>query len=151
VQIDIEVHTNSGSSLNGQDEKDRVVQYQYSLVYGLDGRVDESNPAAADWISVGGEALYAPLNVLQVLESQWAGHNPYVTLDNVRQLDLANGGGQSARFAGKRPDFLPVAQFEAGRPALGGNNAPMFAGQTDPYQQDGPRRSGGFFRTIFGR
>ena len=42
--------------LNGQDDKDRVVYYEYSLVYGLDGRVDETNPYAADWISVGGEA-----------------------------------------------------------------------------------------------
>jgi hypothetical protein len=152
VLIDIQVHTNSGSSLNGQDEKDRVVQYQYSLVYGLDGRVDETNPAATDWISVGGEALYAPLNVLQVLDSQWSGHNPYVTLDNVRSLDLANGGGNNPRFAGKRPDFLPVAQIEAGRAPLGGS-APMFASgnsnQTTPYEA--PRRTGGFFRTMFGR
>ena len=137
VLIDIEVHTNSGSSLNGQDDKDRVIQYQYSLVYGLDGKVDETNPAATDWISVGGEALYAPLNVLQVLDSQWAGHNPYVNLENVRSLDLANGGGNTRRFAGKRPDFLPVAQFEAGRAPLGGNS-PMFAGN----QSDGARAPG---------
>jgi len=148
VLIDIEVCTNSGSSLNGQDDKDRVVQYQYSLVYGLDGRVDESNPYAADWISVGGEALYAPLNVLQVLDSQWAGHNPYVNLANVQALDLANGGGRDSRFAAKRTsEFLPVAQYEAGRAPLGGG-APMFAGNPGDPNQARPR---GFFRTIFGR
>ena len=48
-----------------------VVNYEYTLVYGLDGQVDETNPSAADWISVGGEALFAPLNVLEVVESRW--------------------------------------------------------------------------------
>ena len=67
VRIELELHANSGSMLNGQDDKDRVVNYEYSLVYGLDGRVDETNPYAADWISVGGEALFAPLNVLEVV------------------------------------------------------------------------------------
>ena len=38
------MHANSGSMLNGQDDKDRVVNYEYSLVYGIDGRIDESNP-----------------------------------------------------------------------------------------------------------
>ncbi len=147
VLINIDVHANSGSSLNGQDEKDRVVHYEYSIVYGLDGRVDESNPAAADWIAVGGEALYAPLNVLQVLNSSWAGHNPYVTLDNVRSLDLANGGGGIARFAGKPPEFLPVARYEAGRslPGVGGT---MFANGADGNSTQGEGRRGffGFFR-----
>ncbi len=62
--------------LNGQDDKDRVVYYEYSLVYGLDGRVDETNPYAADWIAVGGDAQFAPLNVLELVESRWGGHNP---------------------------------------------------------------------------
>ena len=53
VKSALELHANSGSMLNGQEDKDRVVNYEYSLVYGLDGRVDETNPYAADWISVG--------------------------------------------------------------------------------------------------
>ena len=65
VNLKVELHANSGSMLNGQDDKDRVVNYEYNLVYGLDGKVDETNPTAADWISVGGEALFAPLNVLR--------------------------------------------------------------------------------------
>jgi len=151
VQITMELHANSGSSLNGQDEKDRVVNYQYNLVYGLDGRVDETNPAAADWISVGGEALYAPLNVLQVVESAWQGHNPYVTIDKVRSLDLANGGAGNSRFAGKPPEFLPVAQYEADRtlPSVGGVGT-MFAGAaTGDYAPQ--RRSGGFLGFFRGR
>lgn len=158
VLIDIDVHANSGSALNGQGEEDRTVHYQYSLVYGLDGRVDETNPGAADWIAVGGDALFAPLNVLEVQNSAWAGHNPYVTLDNVRSLDLANGGG-GARFANaKTPEFLPVARYEAGRslPNIGGsiyaNGAGgngMFANGADSNSAaTAPRRSGffGFFR-----
>ena len=34
MQVKLELHTNSGSSLNGQDEKDRIIYYTYSLVYG---------------------------------------------------------------------------------------------------------------------
>ena len=75
VNLKVEVHANSGSTLNGQDDKDRVINYEYNLVYGLDGKVDETNPMAADWISVRGDALYAPLNVLQLVESRWGGHN----------------------------------------------------------------------------
>ena len=148
VQISIAVHANSGSSLNGQDEKDRVVNYEYSLVYGLDGRVDETNPATADWISVGGEALYAPLNVLQVLSSAWAGHNPYVTIDNVRSLDLANGGAGNTRFAGKAPEFLPVARYEAGRslPNVGGTMFANGAGAEAPGSAGSRRGFFGFFR-----
>jgi hypothetical protein len=116
VRLQIELHGNSGSMLNGQDDKDRVVYYQYSLVYGMDGKVDETNPYTSDWISVGGEALYAPLNLLQVTETRWAGHNPYVTEANVRAIDLSNGGGGYRRgLAGAPPAFRPVFSYEAGR------------------------------------
>jgi len=138
VRIKLELHANSGSMLNGQEDTDRVVNYEYIIVYGLDGRVDETNPAADDWIAVSGEALYAPLNVLEVIESRWAGHNPHVTETNVRSLDLANGGGNRLRrFASAPPIFRPVAQYEAGRP-------PMVA-----EGEERPRR--GLFRAIFGR
>ncbi len=142
VRIDLELHANSGSMLNGQDDHDRVVNYAYKLVYGLDGKVDETNPYTADWISVGGEAQFAPLNVLEVAESHWGGHNPYVTEANVRSLDLANGGGRLGRLASTPPNFRPVAQYEAGR-------APMLA-SGERMESSGPR-FGGWFRRTFGR
>lgn len=150
MHIQMEVHANTGSMLNGNDDHDRVVKYEYSLVYGLDGRVDESNPATADWIAVGGEALYAPLNVLEVVESHWAGHNPVVTEANLRSIDLANNGGYNPRqLASKPPVFRPVAQYEAGRAPMYNNNAPQFAGGgSNPGEVPGRR---GFFRTFFGR
>ncbi len=120
VRLEVEIHANSGSSLNGQDDTGRLIKYEYTLLYGLDGRVDESNPYASDWISVGGEAMYAPLNILQITGTTWQGHNPMVTESNVRALDMANGGG--FRFAGAPPQFRPVASYEAGR---------LFAGDTD--------------------
>jgi hypothetical protein len=141
VRIELELHANSGSMLNGQDDKDRVVHYEYSLVYGMDGRVDESNPYASDWISVGGEAMFAPLNVLELVESRWGGHNPQVTESNVRSIDLANGGSALGRFASKSPSFRPVAQYEAGR-------SPMIASGSS--ESTGPR-FGGFIRALFNR
>jgi hypothetical protein len=136
VLLDVEIYANSGSSLNGQDDKPRLVKYEYALVYGTDGRVDEANPYAADWISVGGDALFAPLNILQLVGTTWQGHNPMVTEANVRALDMANGGG--FRFAGAPPAFRPVGSYEAGR-------GPLFAGGNgDGFS---PRRA--FFR-LFG-
>jgi len=140
VKISVELHANSGSMLNGQDDKDRVITYEYNLVYGLDGRVDETNPAVADWISVTGDALYAPLNVMELVETRWGGHNAQVTEANVRALDLANGGGERRRLAGAPPVFRRVAQYEAGRPRL-------IADSDDAS----PRRFGGFLGRIFGR
>ncbi len=119
-----------------------MIYYEYNLVYGLDGKVDETNPAAADWISVGGEALFAPLNVLQVVESRWQGHNPYVTEANVRALDLANGGG-IGRFA-SAPPRVPLGQGVRGEP--NGSRRPCSPRATRPRS---PRR--GFFRAFFGR
>jgi hypothetical protein len=143
ARIVLELHGNSGSMLNGQDDKDRVVFYEYSLVYGMDGRVDESNPYAADWISVGGEAMFAPLNVLEVLESRWAGHNPYVTEANVRAMDLANSAGASSRLSGTPPTFRPVAQYEFGRPQIVANRP------TEETVRTPRSGGGGFFRGFF--
>jgi hypothetical protein len=140
VKIDLELHANSGSMLNGQEAEDRVVYYTYTLVYGLDGKVDETNPQAADWISVGGEAQFAPLNVMELAESRWGGHNSQVTEANVRSIDLANGGGAGRpRFVNSsNPQFRPVASYEAGRAPMGSPDGPE------------PRsgRLGGFFRNV---
>jgi len=152
VRLEVALEGNSGSSLNGQDDKPRVVKYEYTLVYGLDGNVDLSNTASNDWIAVGGEALFAPLNILEVARTRWAGHNPYVTEANVRALDLANGGANNRRFAGPPPQFRPVGNYEAGRPPMFANSNSNFG--DNPSSPDGntndllPRR--GLFR-IFGR
>ncbi len=143
VRLQVELEANSGSCLNGQDDKPRLVTYEYTLVYGLDGRVDETNGFSTDWISVGGEAMFAPLNVLQIVESRWAGHNPMITEANVRAVDMANGGGYGGRLAGAAPAFRPVGNYEAGR-------APMFARGTNGDPLSPPRR-GGLFSLFFGR
>ena len=44
VKIKLELHANSGSMLNGQDDKDRVIYYEYNLVYGLDGKSRRDQP-----------------------------------------------------------------------------------------------------------
>jgi hypothetical protein len=138
----VELHANSGCTLNGQDAKDRVVNYEYSLVYGLDGRVDETNPSSADWIAVGGEAQFAPLNILELVETHWAGHNPHVTEANVRSLDLANGGSARSRLASTPPTFRPVKEYEAGRSS-------MLA--SDSGDAPTGSRIGGMLRALFRR
>ena len=148
VRLEVELFANSGSNLNNEDPKPRTVKYEYILVYGLDGRVDVANPYTADWISVGGEAQYCPLNILEVIATRWQGHNPYVTEANVRALDSSNGGG-SGRFAGgTAPAWKPVNSYEYGR-------APLFAagtpapGRTLDASGASPRR--GLFRIFGGR
>jgi hypothetical protein len=113
IHVAVEVVANTGSDLNGQDPKPRTNTYEYTLLYGLNGEVDETGAGHSDWIAVGGDAMYAPLNLMEVTGSQWQGHNPLVVESNVRALDTANGGG--ARFAGAAPTFKAVAVQEAGR------------------------------------
>ncbi len=138
ILLQVELYANSGSSLNGDDDKPRICKYEYILVYGLDGKVDETNPALTDWISVGGEAMFAPLNLLEVVESKWQGHNPYMTEANVRSIDLANGGS-GRMLASAAPAFRPVGSYEAGRGPMFANGGPAREGNTP----SGPGR--GFF------
>jgi hypothetical protein len=149
VRVALELVANNGSDLNEQDPKPRVNRYEYVLVYGPDGDVDETAAAACDWISVGGEAVYAPFNMMEVAQSLWQGHNPLVTEANVRALDAANGGG--LRFAGAAPNFRAVAAHEAGRAPLAlppriarGSSLLGAAGDT-------PNTSWGGLLRLFGR
>ncbi|WP_422925160.1 hypothetical protein [Singulisphaera sp. PoT] len=144
VLLKVTVEGNSGSCLNGQDSKPRLVNYEYTLVYGLDGNVDQTNTNGSDWISVGGEAMYAPLNLLQVVQSRWAGHNPYISESNIRSVDLANGGSRTA-FSGAPPQFRPVGNYESGRPAMFSRRD----GDTTNGAQ--PPRRGGLLRFFSGR
>jgi len=102
IKLEVELVANAGSSLNGQDAAPRVINYVYTLVYGLDGKIDETQANTNDWMGIGGEALFAPLNMLEVTETKWQGHNPYITEANVRSLDMANSTGYS-RFASTAP------------------------------------------------
>src|SRR5262249_51924065 len=119
------------------------------LVYGLDGRVDETQAYNADWIGLSGEALFAPLNVLELSLSRWAGHNPYVTEENVKALDLANGGSYS-RFASRPPEFRAVVAYGGMRGPFAPGRSPLFAGRSLFPDPPTPRR-GGLFRFFGGR
>ena len=57
----------------------------YEVSYDVAGAIDLSPDSFHDWIAVGGEALYPPLNLMEVVETKWQGHNPYVTEQNVRR------------------------------------------------------------------
>ncbi|MDR3620683.1 MAG: hypothetical protein P4L85_15130 [Paludisphaera borealis] len=140
VRVDVEIEANSGSSLNGQDEHSRLIRYAYTLAYGRDGRIDASRTDACDWISVDGDALFAPLNLMVVESTRWVGHNPYVTEANVRALDLANGGDPS-RYTAAPPQLLPVASTETTSRRLAFGRGAATAG---------PPRRGGFTR-LFNR
>lgn len=140
VLLDVEIEANSGSSLNGQDEQPRLIRYTYALAYDRDGQVDEARVDASDWISVGGEAIYAPLNLMEVRNTRWSGHNPHVTEANVRGIDLANGG-DPARYPGSPPQFLPAALAKS-------SPRRRLASGRDP---EGTPRRGGLLRRINAR
>ncbi len=148
VRIELEMTANTGSNLNNGDNKPRVNTYEYIVVYGLNGMVDESQPQLCDFMAVGGEAMYAPLNVMEVVSSRWQGHNPHITEANVRAIDMGNGGGMG-RFAGAPPQWRPVGVQEAGRPgfAFGANDGRgLFGGGgAQPVSDGGGRR---FFRFL---
>ncbi len=118
VRLEVELFANSGNSLNGEDTEPRKISYEYTLAYRLDGAIDEVNVWGNDWIRVRGDAMYAPLNLMDVVSTRWNGHNPMISESNVRSLDVANGGSR-ARFGSTPRRFVPVASYEAGR-------APMF-------------------------
>jgi hypothetical protein len=146
VRIELELVGNTGTNLNNQDNTPRINKYEYIVVYGLDGRVDQAQTSLCDWIGVGGDAIFAPLNVMEVVSSRWQGHNPHVSEANLRAVDLANGGAAVGRFAGNPPQFAPVATYEAGRPMFAGR----FFGGGDPGL-GGPAQPRGRFFRIFGR
>lgn len=152
VRVKLTLFANSGSNLNESDPKPRTNTYDYIIQYTPTGEVDESSPGVSDFLAVGGEAMFAPLNIMEVLNSRWQGHNPMINEGNVRAVDMANGGGQ--RFAGAPPQFRPVMNYEAGRAPMmagGGGFGGLFnngndGGSGGPPGQ--PRR--GLFR-VFGR
>lgn len=162
-KIVTEVICNTGASLNGEDDKPRIIRYDYVLNYATNGEVDESNPWAADWQSVSGDAMYAPLNLLEVLSTRWQGYNPYVTEANVRALDIANPANGNPptydvlamRTASVRtPTFKNVSVFEAGRAPMASNidngNSRGRRGFANPFNDPNPPQGRGLFRIFRG-
>jgi|GEM_PF-1039739 len=159
-KIVTEVLCNSGSSLNGEDDKPRLIRYDYILNYAPTGEVDETNPWAADWQSVSGDAMFCPLNLLEVLNTRWQGYNPYMTEAQVRALDMANAPSGdrpdydviTMRASNSRsPNFSPVRVFEAGRAPMPSNvnaGSPR-NGFANPFNDPNPPRRG-LFRMFRG-
>ncbi|WP_435019873.1 hypothetical protein TA3x_001524 [Tundrisphaera sp. TA3] len=145
VRLEVEVHANSGSNLNNEDPKPRITKYEYVIRYTPEGNVDVSGTYAPDWIAVGGEAMFCPLNLLEVVNTRWAGHNPYITEANIRSADMANGGAGSRLARSTPPTWRPVGNYEAGRAPMFASGAPTSNGDASGAS---PRR--GLFR-IFGR
>lgn len=162
-KIVTEAICNTGASLNGEDDKPRIIRYDYVLSYTPSGEVDETNPWAADWQAVSGDAMYCPLNLLEVVNTRWQGYNPYVTEAGVRRLDLANTGNSeppsfdvlAMRTANvKTPNFRPVSIFEAGRAPMASNIANQNQnrrGFANPFNEPNPPGAGrGLFRIFRG-
>jgi hypothetical protein len=148
VRVHLELVANTGANLNEGDNKPRVNLYEYIIVFNQNGEVDQTGAAQNDWISCGGEAVFCPLNVMDVVSSRWQGHNPYITESNVRSIDLANGGQAVGSLGGPPRQFRSVLSYE------GPSRAGLFAnGNQNPRDasQPAPGRRGGFFRNVFGR
>lgn len=72
------------------DGRRRQVIYKYIITYQQDGSPDTAAAAAKDWISVEGEASWAPKFLSKVGAPSWNANNPLVTQANVRADDAAN-------------------------------------------------------------
>ncbi len=152
IRLVVEIEANTGANLNNQDPKPRKVVYEYTVVYDLNGEIDESKSYKSDWIAVRGDAMYAPLNVLEVTSTRWQGHNPHVTESNIRSIDTANGGGgmNFARSSGSPPQFQPVSTAEIGssRGAIFDGFGDGVVGNGFGFQNAVPRR--GLISRFFG-
>jgi hypothetical protein len=89
ISIRASIAANQDHTPPTDDSADRTVQYAYQLTYNATGVVDDVG-GVQDWISVGGDASYAPYNLLAVTNAGWDAVNPHVTESNVRGLDIAN-------------------------------------------------------------
>ena len=92
VQIHITLQANGDERPPSDTEMDREVIYEYIITYLPNGIPDPTLQGTSDWISVSGEAVYAPGNLLHVVGtvSGWHGDNRLVTEPNVRSDDDAN-------------------------------------------------------------
>ena len=102
VRLEVEIFANSGSCLNGDDDKPagRQVRVHPRLRPRRQGRRDQ--PAACRLDLASAARRCSPRSTCwRSPRRRWQGHNPYVTEANVRSIDLANGGG--GRIARRRP------------------------------------------------
>ncbi len=116
VKLSVELHANSGSMLNGQEDKDRVINYEYNLVYGLDGGSTRPTPPRLTGSRWGVMRSSRRSNVLELVESRWGGHNRHVTeaeCPHPRPRQRWRQSRPASRAA--PPSFQPVNQYEAGR------------------------------------
>jgi len=64
--------------------------YVYKITYDSSGEPSTAPAATTDWISVGGDASFAPAILAVVDAPLWAANNPHVTEANVRADDSGN-------------------------------------------------------------
>ena len=84
------------------DVADRAFNYTYVVRYLCDGAVDAAW-SGADFIAVGGEAHFAPGNLLHVISAGWGHHNPGMAVGDVGSMpflvEIANGSARYATFS----------------------------------------------------
>ena len=88
VKITNELFANEDLEPVSNGGGDRELDYVYIVEYTAGGAVDTTG--TKDFISVAGEASFAPSNLLHVTAAAWGGANPHVTLANVKADDGAN-------------------------------------------------------------
>lgn len=74
------------------DAGTRDSEYVYIITYSGSGIATVVAGPGTDWISVGGDASFAPEILARVLTPSWAANNPHVIEANVRADDAGNQG-----------------------------------------------------------
>jgi len=91
VRINNVVWANDDHTPPTNDLTTRTPEYAYVITYGANGIPDGTSPGVTtDWISVGGEADFAPAWLAVISRASWAANNPNVSEANVRADDSAN-------------------------------------------------------------
>ena len=88
VQIQNQVSANSDRYPPTSGQVDYVVNYQYTLEYGTDGKVRVS-ATSNDWMGVSGSASWAPSNLIWINTVTW-GNVRGINEANLQAIDLNN-------------------------------------------------------------
>lgn len=92
VRIETMIYANADHVPPTDDVTDRINNYIYIIQYDS-GTPKNVQPFSHDWISLSGDAAYAPQSVVYVTgvgSNGWNGKNSQITEQNVRALDAAN-------------------------------------------------------------